>query len=80
VICVSGKENGSASNEKTVIEFANSISLKTEYQVKVEAAKMLRGLDGEDKLGVRWYQGFLSCHTSLLTRSGTVIRDCKRST
>jgi hypothetical protein len=44
----------------------------------VEAAKTLCSLQDANKLGIRWYHGFLSHHASLLTTSGTVIKDVKR--
>ncbi len=78
--CIRLGKMGQPLTKKTIIEFANSIISKTEYQDKVEAAKKLRGLEDESKLGVRWYQGFLSHHASLLTTSGTVVRDFKRRT
>ena len=78
--CIRLGKMGQPLTKKTIIEFANSIISKTEYQDKVEAAKKLRGLEDESKLGVRWYQGFLSRHASLLTTSGTVVRDFKRRT
>jgi hypothetical protein len=64
----------------TIIEFANSFIAKTEYQAKVEAAKKLRRLDDEGSLGTAWYRGFLTRHSSLLTTSGTVIKDVKSRT
>jgi hypothetical protein len=78
--CIRLGKMGQPLTKKTIIEFANSIISKTEYQDKVEAAKKLRGLEDESKLGVRWYQRFLSHHASLLTTSGTVIKDFKRRT
>jgi hypothetical protein len=64
--CIRLGKMGQPLTKKTIIEFANSIISKTEYQDKVEAAKKLRGLEDESKLGVRWYQGFLSRHASLI--------------
>ena len=60
--CIRLGKMGQPLTKKTIIEFANSIISKTEYQDKVEAAKELRGLEDESKLGVRWYQGFLNRH------------------
>jgi hypothetical protein len=64
----------------TVIELANSLISKTKYQEKLQAAKKLRRLEDEGNLGAAWYHGFMSCHQSLLTTKGTVIKDIKRRT
>jgi hypothetical protein len=71
---------GEPLTRSTVIEFANSIIGQTEYKEQVEAAKKLRGLHNANKLGIRWYHGFLNHHAKLLTTSGTVIKDVKRRT
>ncbi len=66
--------------KSTVIEFANDLIAKTEFQGLVAAAKKLRCLEEETTLGTAWYHGFLKCHAALLTTSGTVIKDVKRRT
>jgi hypothetical protein len=71
---------GQPLTRSTVIEFANRIINQTEYEEQVEAAKKLRGLHDANKLGIRWYHGFLNRHATLLTTSGTVIKDVKRRT
>jgi hypothetical protein len=71
---------GQPLTKATVIELANSHILKTEFQEKLEAAKKLRHLDDEGKLGASWYRVFLSCHQYLLTTRGTVFKDVKRRT
>ena len=71
---------GQPLTRSTVIKFANRIINETECKENVEAAKMLRGLQDAYNLSIRWYHGFLSRHTSLLTTSGTVIKDVKRRT
>jgi hypothetical protein len=78
--CIRLGKMGQPLMKQTITEFANSIISKREHQDKVQAAKKPRGLEDESKLGVRWYQGFLSHHTSLLTISGTAIKDFKRRT
>jgi hypothetical protein len=71
---------GEPLTRSTVIEFANRIINKTEYKEQVESAKTLSGLQDTNKLGIRWYHGFLNHHAMLLTTSGTVIKDVKRRT
>ncbi len=66
--------------KSTIIEFANSLIAKTEHQAKVETAKKLCRLEDEENLGTAWNRGFLACHSSPLTTSGTVIKDVKRRT
>jgi len=79
-ICIRLGKMGQPLTKATVIELANSLISKTEFQEKLEAAKKLRHLDDEGKLGAAWYRGFLSRHQSLLTTRGTVIKDVKRRT
>jgi len=78
--CIRLGKMGLPLTKSTVIEFANSVIAKTEFQEKVFVAKKIRHLKNENTLGVRWYKGFLSRHSSLLTLSGTVIKDVKRRT
>ncbi len=66
--------------KSTILEFANDLIAKTEFQGTVASAKKLRRLEEEMTLGTAWYCGFLKCHAALLTTSGTVIKDVKRRT
>jgi len=79
-ICIRLGKMGQPLTKGTVIELANSMILKTEYQEKLQAAKRLRHLGDEGSLGNAWYRGFLSRHKSLLTTKGIVIKDVKRRT
>jgi hypothetical protein len=71
---------GQPLTKTAIIEFANSLIAKMEHQMKVEAAKKLRHLDDEGSLGTGWYHGFLAHLSSLLTTSGSVIKDVSRRT
>jgi hypothetical protein len=64
----------------TVIELANDLIAKAELQENVAAAKKLRLIEHKTTLGTAWHLGFLICHATLLTTSGTVIKDVKRRT
>ncbi len=79
-ICIRLGKMGQPLTKSTIIELANSLIFKTEYQEKLEAAKKLRHLDDEGSLGTAWYRGFLNRHKSFLTTKGVVIKDVKRRT
>jgi hypothetical protein len=79
-MCIRLAKMGLPLTKSTVLELANDLINKTEYQEKLAAAKKLRGLHDENNLGTRWYHGFLKRHSDLLSTSGTVIKDVKRRT
>jgi hypothetical protein len=78
--CIYLGKMGKPLTKTTIVELANDLISKTEYQKNVRDCKALRKLKQTEKLSDAWYCGFLHRFSDELTRSAIKIKDVKRNT